>query len=103
MGGLRPDARQSERLGDRGDHRNRAIRRDGENAVDGVTAADLGDRGDVHEVDDFRLVGFPKPQSLRVSVDPDHAQPELTRSPDRAPLVPARADEENNPVQAGRC
>src|SRR5439155_9096316 len=65
-----------------------------------MTPPDLGDRGDVHEVDDLEEIGLPKSPSLRVAVDSDHAQAELPRSPDRAPLVPARADEKHCSVQA---
>jgi hypothetical protein len=64
-----------------------------------MTPPHLGDRRDVHEVDDLEEIGLPKSQSLGVAVDRDHAQAELTRPPDRAPLVPARADEENSPFQ----
>jgi len=95
---LGADPRQPERLRDRGDHRHRAVSGDGENAVDRMTPPHLGDRCDVHEVDDLEEIGLPKSQSLRVAVDRDHAQTELTRPPDRAPLVPARADEENSPA-----
>ena len=93
MSCLCADPRQPELLRYRGDHRHRAVGGDGENAVDRMTPPDLGDRRDVHEVDDLEEIGLPKSQSLRVAVDRDHAQAELTRPPDRAPLVPARADE----------
>ena len=96
MGGVGSDSRQPERLGDRGDHGNRAVGGDGENPVDCMAPPCLGDRGDVHEVDNLGQVG------LAVSVDRDHAQAELPRPPDRAPLVPARADEENGPVHTFR-
>ena len=102
MGGLGSDSRQPERLGDRGDHGNRAVGGDGENPVDCMAPPCLGDRGDVHEVDNLGHIGLAESESVGVSVDRDHAQAELPRPPDRAPLVPARADEENGPVHIFR-
>jgi hypothetical protein len=96
---FRADAREAERLRDRGDHRNGAVGRDRQHTIDRVAAPNLGNRGDVHEVDYFADVGLAEPQSLRVPVDRDHAQPELLRSPDRAPLMPAGADEEDCSIQ----
>ena len=66
-----------------------------------MTPPHLGDSGDVHEVNDLGNVGLPKPEGVRISIDRHHAQPELTRAPDRAPLVPARADEEDGPFHPG--
>ena len=72
-----------------------AVGRDGQDAVDGVATPDLGDGGDVGEVDDLADVGDLQARRVRVAVDRDDAQAELLRPQDRAPLVPAGADEED--------
>jgi hypothetical protein len=68
-----------------------------------VPAAGLGHRVDVHEVDHLGNVGLVEPERVRIAVDRDNAQPELLRPSDRAPLMPARADEENGSFHAARC
>jgi hypothetical protein len=103
VGGLGADARQAQRLGDGGHDRDGAIGRDRQDAVDGVPAADLGDRLDVAEIDHLWHVGLGEPERVGVPVDGDDAQPELARALDRAALVPAGADEEDRPRHGGRC
>jgi hypothetical protein len=101
---LGADPGQAETLGDRRDDGNGAVGGDGQDAVDGVAAPGLCDGVHVREVDDLADVGLAKPQRVRVPVDADDAQPELTSLPDRPLLVAARADEENRPVHPGaRC
>ena len=95
MRDLRADARQAERLRDGGDDRHGPVGRDRQRAVDAVPAGDLDDPVHVLEVDDLADVGGLEPGRGAVPVDRDHAEPELLGAPDRAALVPARADEEN--------
>ena len=93
--GVVADSRQAERLRDGGDDGHGAVGRDGEDAVHGVAAADLDHALDVLEVDRLAGVGDGEPERVRIPVDGDDAQAELLRAHDRAPLVAARADEQN--------
>ena len=95
MRGLGADPGQAERLGDGRHDGNSAVGRDGEHAVDGVAAADLGDRGDVREVDGLAGVGDLQARRIGVAVDRDGAEAELLRPQDRAALVAPGADEED--------
>ena len=72
--GRAADTGQAEILGDGGHDRHGPIRRYREHAVDAVAAADLGDRGDVREVDDLRDVGRCETGRVLVPVDRDDAQ-----------------------------
>jgi nucleoside-diphosphate-sugar epimerase len=63
-----------------------------------VSAPDLRHGADIHEVDDLGDVGFAEAERFAIAVDGDDAEAELPRLPDRMPLVPARADEQNCPV-----
>src|SRR5262249_48942853 len=102
--GLRADPGQPETLRDRGDDWYSTVGRDGQSTVDFVPAPNLGDGLHVREVDDLADVGVAEAERLRVTVDADDAQPEVPRAPNRAPLVPARADKENRRVHPGaRC
>ena len=92
---LGADARQAERLRDRGDDRHSAIGRDREHAVDAVTACDLRDRRDVGEVHRLRDVRLAQAERVGIAVDGHDAEPELLRPQDRAALVAARADEQH--------
>ena len=104
VGRLGADPGQAEALGDRRHDGNGAVGRDGQDSVDGVAAPGFCDGVHVREVDDLTDVGLAEPERLRVTVDGDDAQPQVARVPDRALLVPARADEENRPVHPGaRC
>ena len=71
------------------------VRRDGQHSVDALAATDLRDGIDVGEVDDLGDVGGAEARRGLVAVDRDDAQPPGLRMLDRAPLVPAAADEEN--------
>ena len=92
---LRADPGQSERLCDGGHDRDGAVGRDGQDAVDAVPPADVGDRVDVLEVDDLGRVGVCEPDGVRLAVNGDHAEAELLGAQDRAPLVSTSADEED--------
>ena len=89
------DARQAERLRDRGDDRHGAVGGDRQRAVDAVPPRDLDHAVHVLEVDDLADVGGLEAERGAVPVDGDDAEPELLRAPDRAALVAARADEED--------
>ena len=89
------DPRQAERLRDGGDHRHGTVGRDRQDAVDGVTAADLGDRLDVGEVDRLATSADGQAERLGIAIDGDDPEAELSRPQDRTALVPARADEED--------
>ena len=92
---LGADPRQPERLGDRRHDRHGAIGGDREDAVDGMAPPDLGDRGDVREVDGLADVRDLQPERVRVAVDGDDAEAELLGPQDRAALVAPGADEED--------
>ena len=92
---LGADPGQSERLGDGGDDGDGAVRGHGQDAVDGVAAADLGHGLDVAEVDHLRDIGDLQAARRGIAVDGDHAQAELLRAQDRPPLVAAGTDEED--------
>jgi len=66
-----------------------------------VAPPHLGSRRDIHEVDDLGHVCLGEAERLGVPVDGDDAQSELTGPPDRAPLMPARADEEDRSIHSG--
>ena len=67
-----------------------------------IERRDFRDGIDVHEVDDLRDVRLAEPERLRIAVDRDHAQAEVLRAPNRAPLVPPSADEQNRSFHGGR-
>ena len=92
---LDADPGQAERLGDGGDDGHGAVGRDGQDAVDRVPPRDLGDGGDVREVDRLGDVRHLQPRRVGVPIDGDDAQPQLLRAQDRAALMPAGADEED--------
>ena len=85
----------SQRLGHGRDDRDGPVGRDGEDAVDGVAAPDLGDRGDIREVDGLARVGDLQAEGVRIAVDCDDSEAELLRPQDRAALVAPGADEED--------
>jgi hypothetical protein len=68
-----------------------------------VPAPDLDDAVHVAEVDDLGDVGLGEPGCLGVPVDPDDVEAELAGANDRAPLVPAGADEEDRSRHGRRC
>ena len=88
---------------DRGDDWHGPVGGDRHDAVDRVPPAELGDRIDVAEVDDLRLLGRREPRCVGVPVDGDDAGAELARALDRAPLVASRADEEDRARHRARC
>ena len=95
IGGVGADPGQPERLGDRRDDGHGAVCRDGQDPVDTMAAADLGDRLHVGEVHRFAFVRHREPGRLRIAVDRDDAEAELLRAQDRTTLVAACADEED--------
>ena len=96
------DARQPECLGDGRDDRHRAIRGDGQHAVGAVAPSDLRDRVDIGEVDNLGDVRRGEPRRVRIAIDADDAQAELTRALDRTPLVPACTDHQHGSLHRGR-
>jgi hypothetical protein len=94
-GGRGADAREAECLGDCGHDGNGTIGGDGQDALNGVPAADLDDALEVGEVDDLGDIGRLESESLCVAVDGDDAVAELADVLDGAPLMPSGADEED--------
>jgi hypothetical protein len=92
---LAADARQPEALGDRRDRRHRAVGRHGEHAVDLQPADRFQHCVGIGVVDDSGDVCLGEPERIGIPVDGGDAQPELLRTLDRAPLVSARADEQD--------
>ena len=80
---------------DRGDDRHRAIGGDRHDSVHFVLASDLGDGGDVREVDDLADVCREQPERALVAVDRDDVCPAVANPLDRTALVAPSADEED--------
>ncbi len=97
------DRGEPEPLGHGRDDGHGPVGADRERAVDLVALSHLLHRGDVGEVHDLGHVGRLEPERVRVPVDADDAEAELLRPLDRAPLVPARTDEEDRPRHGGGC
>src|SRR3954464_10377611 len=95
MGGLGADPGEAQRPREGGDPRHGPVGRDGENTVDLVSPAHLRHAPQVGEIDHLGDIGLPEAKRLSVAVDGDHTQAELASAPDRPPLVPAGADEED--------
>jgi hypothetical protein len=102
MSRLRADPGQAELLGDGRDDRNGAIRRDRECTARPEPARDLDDPSDLGEVDHLGDVGGGEPGRIGVPVDCRGAQTAGAGLLDRAPLVTARADEEDG-LHGRRC
>ena len=97
------DRGQPEPLGDGRDHGHGPVGAHRQGAVDFVALSHFLHGLDVGEVHDLGDVGRLQPESVRVPVDADDAEAELPRPLDRAPLVTARADEEDRPRHGGGC
>jgi hypothetical protein len=105
---LRADAGQPKLLCDGRDDGNGTVGRDGQDAFDGLAAAELGYGVDVPEVEHVADVRLEDSRGFPIAVNGDGAETELARSDDRSPLMAARADKEDSPqlaaiVTAGRA
>ena len=101
--GVAANARQAEQLGDGGDDGHGTVGRDGEHALDAVLAAERGERLEIAEVNDVAVVGERQRSGVGLAIDRDDLQAQLVRAVDGAPLVDARADEEDGRHLGRRC
>ena len=92
---MRPDAGQTELLGDRGDDRHRAIGRHREHAVDADATSDLDHLGDRSEVDDLRDVRGGEPRRVGIAIDRRDTEATCASLLDGTPLMAPCAYEEN--------
>ncbi len=100
--GVDSDTREAELVRHGGNDRHGAVGRDRQHTVDALSAADLGDRGNVGEVHDLGDVGRGEPGRVRIAIDGDDSQVACACVLDRAALVATCADEEDG-LHGGRC